>query len=378
MPQDNPSEIYLEPVEQVLRRSLDVDLALHTPVVLKDWERSTVLRCRVQSSTLDVSSLIVKTIGVNESTGFSEWASLAYLTEIGASEGIAPAFYGGDEIGRFYVLEDLGESRSLDDLLTEDNEPTIRAALRALARPMARLVAATVGGDEQFSRIRKGLPAPDIVGREPEAARWLAGRAKIDRWLEALDVDVPAGLDGCMAHVGQVFAEPGPWLAFSHGDPAPTNNHFGNGVARLVDFEYGGFRHAMYDLSAWWVLCPLPRDWVRELNREFQAQLSSSLPAAADDRAFHEAWATMVAFRALAMLIWFPLEAVDDDRSWVDQWSVREALISTALRLHEAVMDVPDLAPAAALGEQLARAAQARWPELGDGRLHWPGATWWR
>ena len=48
-----------------------------------------------------------------------------------------------------------------------------------------------------------------------------------------------------------MFGEPGPFLAFTHGDPAPTNNHVAGDEVRLLDFEYGGFRHALYDITAW-------------------------------------------------------------------------------------------------------------------------------
>jgi hypothetical protein len=54
---------------------------------------------------------------------------------------------------------------------------------------------------------------------------------------------------------------------------------------------------------------------------------------------------------------------------------MRAALISTTRRLHQATADVVALAPLAELGAQMAATVQARWPELGDGALRWPGAA---
>lgn len=87
---------------------------------------------------------------------------------------------------------------------------------------------------------------------------------------------------------------------------------------------------------------------------------------------YQEAWATMCAYRALAMLTWFPTALLEKDRAWVQSWTMREATISTVLRLSEATAGVPVLEPLARFGTGMAKALRARWPGLADGAIRWP------
>jgi hypothetical protein len=242
---------------------------------------------------------------------------------------------------------------------------------------MAQLIASTAGHEQDFLRIRAGLPGAMDQGRRREAERWQAGRPHLERWLTVLDLQLPRGFDRAFYHVAGLYADPGPFLAFSHGDPAPSNNHIRDDRVRLLDFEYGGYRHALYDLTAWYVLCPLPLAWLAEMEQAFRRSIApTSVGGLVDDeRSYREAWATMVAYRALAMLTWFPHDLLARDHAWTPGWTMRAALISTTRRLHQATADVVALAPLAELGAQMAATVQARWPKLRDGALRWPGAA---
>src|SRR5436190_1655680 len=70
------------------------------------------------------------------------------------------------------------------------------------------------------------------------------------------------------------------WRTFTHGDPAPTNCLTRGGTAVLVDFEFGGFRHALYDLTAWYILCPLPEELVEEMSDGYRNELMRKCAAA--------------------------------------------------------------------------------------------------
>ena len=76
---------------------------------------------------------------------------------------------------------------------------------------------------------------------------------------------------------------------------------------------------------------------------------------------------------ALAMLSWFPIEILEEDRPWTGEWTVREALISTCLRRTYSTEGIARLRPLTGAGGMLSRTLQARWPESGDGRSRWPG-----
>ncbi len=164
------------------------------------------------------------------------------------------------------------------------------AALKVLAACMARLVVGTVGREDIFERLRVGLPGFDGLGRHYEAARWLEGCGKAVQWADALGIPLPRGLDLACKHVAAVYAEPGPYLAFSHGDPAPSNNHLSYDRVRLVDFEYAGYRHSLYDLTGWYVLCPLPDAWTSAMEQVFRQSSATNIleEAIADDAALYQ------------------------------------------------------------------------------------------
>ena len=367
----------LQPVaaaaERLLHAHVGPQVSLHQPVLIAERGRSVVVRCSVQGWDGTASVVCKRNTGDDE-RGFTDWASLAFLSELPEAAGIAPRFFAGDPNERLLVMEDLGGSRSLADVLDTGDDVTILRTLQELARVMARLVAATFDREQNFERTRAALPGAGDLGRWREAERWLEGRARLERWADSLGVALPIGFYKAMRHVAALYAEPGPYLAFSHGDPAPSNNHVRNGQVRLIDFEHGGYRHALYDLSAWYVLCPMPEPWVAEMEHVFRTLLAESAPPdlVADHGLYDEAWAAMCAYRALAMLTWFPPELLLREHAWAPGWTMRQAMISTTLRLQQAAGSIKPLEPLAAYSEAVGAALRARWPELGDGALAWP------
>ncbi len=100
--------------------------------------------------------------------------------------------------------------------------------------------------------------------------------------------------------------------------PAPSNNHFTASQVRLLDFEYGAFRHVLYDLAAWKILCPLPENPLDEMTAVFRAELSGAYPAIADDSFFKSEWTAICAWRALAVLTWISPAVISDNRPWAE------------------------------------------------------------
>jgi hypothetical protein len=362
--------------EQLVQQSLRQPVCVSNPTLIAARGRSLVIRCRVTGWT-GVESVVVKQYTSDDGRGFTDWASLVFLADIAAARGIAPRLYAGDRTTRIVVMEDLGGSHSLADTLDHGDVATVVRALRALAVPMARLVTSTAGQEQDFRRIRTGFPGAIDQVRQQETERWLAGRPHLERWVTALDLQLPRGFDGAFRRVAAMYADPGPYLVFSHGDPAPSNNHIRDNRVHLLDFEYGGYRHALYDLTAWYVLCPLPLVWFAELEDVFRHVIAPTSMAGLihDEARYREAWAMMCAYRALAMLTWFPHDLLLTDHAWTPGWTMREACISTTRRLAQATADVTPLTPLAAFAARMAAAVQARWPELGDGQIRWPGVA---
>jgi hypothetical protein len=347
----------------ILRERLGPDIQLGAPQLIKDESRAIVARAELRGSAAR-RSVIIKVIRDDPATGFSEWAALAFLAGLPDARDLAPGFLGGDVAERLFLMEDLGPGHTLGDLLAGGARAEAAAALRRLAKQMARLHAATLGQEPGFLRQRLALPAAEGLGRRQEAQRWLAGRDRVIAWLDAAGCATPAGLDACQAQIAATYADPDGWLSFTHGDPAPSNNHIASADVRLVDFEYGAFRHALYDISGWEMLCPLPRPYVKLMLQDFQATLAEALPAAGDAGAFERAWATICAYRGLALLSWVPPALLKADRPMVGDWSAREAVLAAASRTALAAAGAPELAPVASAADRLHEALRARWPEL--------------
>ncbi|HEX5414589.1 MAG TPA: hypothetical protein VFZ25_02910 [Chloroflexota bacterium] len=359
---------------RVVRKRFGDDVSLRDARVVAARERNLVVRCDLTPGHAAPCSVIVKQHLADATRGFSDWASLAFISTLDDARGIAPVFYGGDAAARLFVMEDLSGSGTLADVIAAGDVVAIRGTLRLLAEPMARLVAATAGSlrEASYRRLRRGLPGGRGQGRHQEAVHWSAGWPKVAAWFDTLGCPIGKEFEAGFRRVANSYAEPGPFLAFSHGDPAPSNNHVSPAAVRLLDFEYGAYRHALYDITGWYVLCPLPETWEAELHRDFRQLLMGEWAPAADEAAYSAAWAEMCAYRALAMLSWLPLDVVSADRPWVDDWTMRGALVTAATRLGRACTDLPGLEALGEAGHRLAQAARRRWPEVGTGLPRWP------
>jgi|GEM_PF-1087059 len=358
----------------VFQKTTGCSAAFSDPVVVKS-QRSLIVRCKVKSAQSEIASVIIKQVKEQAVRGFSDWASLTFLSGLREAGGIAPRFYGGDVESRLFLIEDLGEGKNLHTILADTDPMAARAALQTLASQMARLHAVTMGKQGLFENIRFDLPETDGIGCEWEARHWLDNRTKIFAWFKALECAPPAGFDRCLEYISGVFQQPGEFLAFTHGDPAPSNNHFAKNHAWLLDFEYGTFRHALYDITAWNVLCALPQDCVREMSRCFREELAKTCAAARDEARFAEAWACLCAYRALAILTWMPVDIIVTNRPWADQWTMREAVFVALSRLKQAAAAFSELEAAGEAAGILVKSMQKHWPEFEDAEAllpQWP------
>jgi hypothetical protein len=310
--------------------------------------------------------VIIRHIRSDAARGFSDWAGLEFLSGLPEAKGLAPRFIAGDTAARLFVMEDLGSGRNLQDILENEGPAALRTALGSLARQMARLHLAALGKEHDFEELRGSLPEADGLGRHAEARAWLDGRKKSGNWFTAVNRTPPRHLDAALEHIAAAYVQADGFLAFTHGDPAPSNNHFSGFGTRLLDFEYCAYRHALYDLTAWNVLCPLPADCVAGMVAQFRAELAPGFPAALDDERFAEAWACLCSYRALAVLSWIPPAILSENRAWVDTWTAREAVLVILSRLEAATAAVPALEAVNESAGILLHELHLRWPAYGD------------
>ena len=107
-------------------------------------------------------------------------------------------------------------------------------------------------------------------------------------------------------------------LAFSHGDPAPSNALMRpTATIVLVDFEYARARHRGYDLAGWHVLCPLEPPLLDALHDGYGRDIDG-LDA-------------LIVWRAVQVVGMNRIELLDADREFAPGWSARASLL-TALR----------------------------------------------
>lgn len=336
-------------------------VALSEPLLLGDRGRNLVLRCRAAP---DGDTLIVKSRRPAAEPRLlqTEWASLALLEALPDAAGSAPRLLAGDPLQGLLVLEDLGDGDSLEDALQGRDPARLEALLAGLGACMARMHRATQDREADFARLCAALPGFDAQARRAEAAHWRATTRQL-AWFAALDSEPPNGFEVALERVAADYADPNGLLCFSHGDPAPSNNRAAGGRPRLIDFEYGAFRHLFYDLSAWAVLCPLPEPQLQTMRAAFAAELGAAFPALERPQTLRDAWATLCTYRGLAVLSWLPLSTLQQDRPWVGAWGARAATLCICARLREHAGAAPALAPVAAAADTLERLLRARWPE---------------
>lgn len=344
--------------------------SLCEPELIREGLRARVYRCR--SAAPGRESVILKQITDSAALGFNDWASLEFLGQLSAAGGITPRFLTGSVEQRSYLIEDLGGSCSLETLLNEPNRDEVVTSFEALASAYGKLHMATRGGEGQYLQVRAWYPGLESQGRAAETARWLQGRSKIDAWLTALELNPLAGLDDALQSVAATYADARPFHTFTHGDPAPTNNHVRGGVVRLLDFEYGAMRHALYDLTAWEILCPLPCEVVEVMQQAWKRECAGAWPEAVDEELFRQGWAAMCAFRALAMLSWITPDVLKRNRPWVGDWTALEAISTAISRLARACAGVQELASVRHLAENVEGALLRRFPELEGALPRWP------
>jgi thiamine kinase-like enzyme len=296
--------------------------------VLKDWERNRVIRIELNPKN---KSLILKLIKQDETCGFNDFASLKFLSGLDLKSEIIPGFYFGSLEEKYFVTEDMQTSINLDTYLKGSYFQSARKYFLKLAKQSANLTILTYNRQKNYEKIRQKLPSSYGYGLTAESKKFSEGMVKAKRLFKELDIALPKEFDREINQINNRYLNPGKFLAFSHGDMAPTNNLIKAGKVYLIDFEYGGYRHMLYDLTAWNILCPLPEDMVTEMKNKYFKQVSKGLNISKTE--LGEEWHYISAWRGLSMLSWFPMEIFIKNFNWVEEWTMREALLGALKRL---------------------------------------------
>ena len=325
--------IYREVVaaaERVLARSLARDVKLGGIVCLSDDDRrNLLLRCRDISSDAPAGFIIKKVVADDyDPEDAASWDTARFFNDWSGAEFLSEAlpvprsarFYGGNRELGLFVLEDLGEHRSLVEPLLDEDAATAETALLAFSTCLASVHAGTIGKSSRFEELLHGLH-PRVDARA-QALTGLGERViDLSSCLEGLGVRVPARFSAEVAAVIAAVEDPGPFLSYVHGDPCPDNVSWNGDQVRIIDFEFGGLGHALTDavygrmvFPSCWCANRLPDDLVTTMEAAYREELLKGCAEAQDDRVFEAALVAACAFWMLNTLSRLPKALAGDSQ----------------------------------------------------------------
>jgi hypothetical protein len=313
--------------EQLLAAAPAGPMRLEPDVELDGSDRSHVYRFRVIDGLPDApASVIVKRAALGEGEIYdldasmfpapawrlyNDWAGLQFLTHVAPDRLLAPRFYAGDRLAGLVVMEDIGSGDTLADLLLGADPAAAEQRAIEHATLLGRMHALSVGRQAEFDRLRDGLAQRDKTG-DYYTYQWLAAALQVAT--EALDITPAPEVAGELALLIAAIRDPGPFLVYTHGDPCPDNLVRSSAGLRLLDFEFGDFRHALIDgvygrilFPTCWCVNQLPIQMVRSMEQAYRAELSQGCPAAADQATFARAVVEGCAYWALTLFDWYSM-----------------------------------------------------------------------
>lgn len=305
--------------QQLLTKRMGAPVKLSDPIELSGSGRTTVLRVRVAENAFSLPrTLIVKQVrgatpgpknvtitpGVAsvDSAFLREAVSYQFTTALSREQRPGAYLIAHSLPERLLVLSDLGENTKLTNVLRAKTEPATRNAMMAFAQALGRMHAATVGREPDFVALLRRVDVAHRVDGITQQAE--AAVTEVPRLLHReLGIDITDDVAEHIAHAVRLFSG-GRFRAFSPSDLCPDNVILNDEGARILDYEWGGFRDATLDIAYALVSFPgclcdveLSRERAAQMVEAWRAEVVGVWPALADD--------TLLAEKILeARLIW--------------------------------------------------------------------------
>jgi hypothetical protein len=289
--------------EKILSEALGGKIRLEAGEGLGGSNRSKVYRLKVlEGPNHAPSSIVVKQAAISGDESydpdapkgpawrlFNDWAGLKFLTEVSGGEPPGPKFYGGNREVGLIVLEDLGKGTQLDHILLGNDPVVAEKALVDLAKTLGRMHALTIGKKLEFDAIREALGP-----RTQNNYEWVA--ANFYKMANSINITPHPTADAELQRVIASQNEPGPFWAYTHGDPCPDNCLYLDSTIKLVDFEFGDFRHALKDgvygrihFPTCWCVNRLPEHITSRMELAYRSELVKGCPEAKDELQYNRA-----------------------------------------------------------------------------------------
>jgi len=303
---------------------------------------------------------------------FNEWAGLQFLTETSGGASPTPRFYAGDRDHGLLALEDLGASKGLDQALLGADPAYAEAMLVAFAETLGQMHALTIGKQAEFERIRGGL-GPRKSNTPDNWGNWLA--TALRNMAQVAGIEPALGIDEELRIVAKKLAEPGSYLAYLHHDPCPDNCLITDDGLKLIDFEFGGYGHALQDgiygrihFPTCWCVNRLPEHVPPKMEAAYRAELIKGCPEAADDERFY-----LAALEACAACVINSHNArtLLEDHRWGISTMRQRALLRFDI-FWKMTEDYGHLKSVGATVRGIANKLRAQWPAEADAMPYYP------
>ena len=338
--------------------------------------RNLLLRCRDLSGGSPGSFIIKKVIAETYKPEdvaswdmrrfFSDWGGAAFLSA-SLDPPRSPRFYGGDYSQGFFVLEDLGDQRSLVEPLLENDAASAEKTLLTFSVSLGAMHAATIGQSARFEELLRSI-GPQ-VGLCARAVTGLQDLGTLRTSLDAFGVTEEPHFTNDIEEVVWAIENPGPFFSYIHGDPCPDNISWNGETLRLIDFEFGGFGHALMDgaygrmlFPTCWCANRLPADLVSRMEAAYRKHLAEGCPVAQDDRLFEAALARVCGYWLLATLSRSLARAIDADSRWGIA-TIRQRLLARLEAFITTAEESGQLPGLRATAVQLLDVLRKRWPD---------------
>ncbi len=370
----HPSLTHAEAVavaQGVLSEVMGGPVPLALVEVISDYEgsRNAALRCRLPPGPQGPASAVVKYSKTGGGHLLHEWANLEFLGSIPGARDMVAGLYAGDRGAGLLVIEDLaaGDGRLLGEVLEDDDPVRAASELIGFGRVLGRLHAATLGQREEYRRIEERFGAPGT--REHAIYRLPVSLDSLAVLLETLGVRVPSELGREVAAAAAELREPGPFLAFTHGDATPANVLCTSSGQRLFDLETGGYRHALLDgtyprirylYSVWARL--IPEAVQRRMLQAYREELVRGCAEAADDDRWNRAFASC-ALAWLAALCAFLPTVREGDKRW-GRSTLRQRIVAGLDNFAAISAELAEFSAAGEAAHEAAKRLRRRWGDI--------------
>ncbi|MGH2495188.1 MAG: phosphotransferase [Ktedonobacteraceae bacterium] len=392
-------------VEALLARAYHTSVSLKHPQFMPS--RPDVCRFGVKEGPAEIgSSLVVKRLRKDEmklaeTTSspltrylfFNEYAGLKFLTQETNATSVSPRLFAGDRSIGFLVIEDLKPDSDVGTCLYKRDPMQAEEKLLLWGSVLGKLHASTTGKQAAFNNIRDALiPHHSSWGwvppwqRKPKTYEKLLQTLPVDirqagfesfQWMRFalrqvtnyLSLPVPPLAEAELEIVIQALHLPGPFLAYTHGDPCPDNCLIHENTAKFVDFENGDYRHALVDavytrlcFPTCWSAQQLPHESIMRIEHTYRAELVKGCPEAADDQIFTHELVHACAYWVL-MLCQFDAIAhfTARDKSW-GLFTMRQRILTRFELFAQTTAEFRHLEALGSLFHIIASTLRSRWP----------------